>query len=33
MDVVCNLGVLFDFNYVNSVIKTYFPNLQDLYRI
>ena len=38
MDVVCNLGVLFDSkfsftNHVNSVIKSYFANLRDLHHI
>ena len=37
-DVVCNLGVLFDAkfcftNHVNSVIKSCFISLRDLYRI
>ena len=38
MDVVCNLGVLFDCkfsftNHVNSVIKSCFANLRDLHHI
>ena len=32
-DVVCNLGVLFDANHVNSVIKSCFISLRDLHRI